>query len=50
MSEPLTERSHWHPVARSAELRDAPLAAVLLEDALVLWRDASGTAHAWADR
>ncbi len=50
MSEPLTERSHWHPVARSADLRDAPLAAVLLEDALVLWRDASGTAHAWADR
>jgi phenylpropionate dioxygenase-like ring-hydroxylating dioxygenase large terminal subunit len=50
MGEHVTERSHWHPVARSADLREAPLAAVLLEEALVLWRDAAGTAHAWADR
>lgn len=46
----MIELQHWHPVALSTELRDAPLAAVLLERELVLWRDASGTAHAWSDR
>jgi phenylpropionate dioxygenase-like ring-hydroxylating dioxygenase large terminal subunit len=44
------ELTHWHPVSASAELRDAPRAAVLLERELVLWRDAAGDVHAWADR
>lgn len=31
-------------------MRDAPLAARLLDENLVLWRDAGGNAHAWPDR
>jgi phenylpropionate dioxygenase-like ring-hydroxylating dioxygenase large terminal subunit len=50
MGEHLIEGSHWHPVAAATDLRDAPLAAVLLEREIVLWRDASGGPHAWSDR
>ena len=46
----MVELGHWHPVARSDALGDAPLAALLLEHELVLWRDAAGVAHAWSDR
>jgi phenylpropionate dioxygenase-like ring-hydroxylating dioxygenase large terminal subunit len=46
-----SEHSHWHPVARSdALLERGVLAASLLGEQLVLWRDAAGVAHAWADR
>ena len=42
-------RSCWHPVAYSAELGDRPVPADLLDEPLVLWRDSSGTAHAFSD-
>ncbi len=41
----------WHPVAAAGNLvAGAPLQAHLLGQELVLWRDASGRAHAWKDR
>ncbi|CAM8622387.1 HcaE Phenylpropionate dioxygenase and related ring-hydroxylating dioxygenases, large terminal subunit [Comamonadaceae bacterium] len=49
-SRPLKEYSLWHPVTASTSLTDAPLAITLLEQELVLWRDATGSAHAWADQ
>lgn len=42
--------SYWHPVLDSGQLRDTPQAVQLLDHALVLWRDAQGRPHAWADR
>lgn len=45
----MIERQHWHPVAGSEAVRDAPVAARLLGEALVLWR-AQGAVHAWPDR
>ena len=40
----------WHPVAYSGELAPGePLAVDLLGEALVLWRDSAGTAHAFFD-
>ena len=44
------ERALWHPVAAQADLGTDPLALTLLEQRLVLWRDAAGSAHAFADR
>jgi phenylpropionate dioxygenase-like ring-hydroxylating dioxygenase large terminal subunit len=44
------ERQHWHPVAAYADVGAAPLAALLLTQPLVLWRDASGAIQAWADQ
>ena len=46
----MIERQHWHPVAASEAVRDAPLAARLLGEDLVLWRDGEGAVHAWPDR
>jgi len=49
----MIEATLWHPVAALAELDErggAPLAVRLLEQSLVVWRDASGGVHAWADR
>ena len=46
----MRESAFWHPVAQSTALTDAPLGVELLGESLVLWRDASGQAHAWADR
>jgi phenylpropionate dioxygenase-like ring-hydroxylating dioxygenase large terminal subunit len=47
----MIERSWWHPVLEGAALgTDAPRAVRLLGEDLVLWRDALGVAHAWADR
>ncbi|MEO5794469.1 MAG: aromatic ring-hydroxylating dioxygenase subunit alpha [Rhodoferax sp.] len=46
----MIENTLWHPVAASADLAGEPLAVVLLEQAVVLWRDAAGVAHAWADQ
>jgi phenylpropionate dioxygenase-like ring-hydroxylating dioxygenase large terminal subunit len=41
-------RHYWHPVATSAELKDQPLAATLLDERIVLWR-AGGRAAAFKD-
>ena len=46
----MIERSMWHPVVAADELGSAPLAACLLGEDLVLWRDVSGAAHTFADR
>jgi phenylpropionate dioxygenase-like ring-hydroxylating dioxygenase large terminal subunit len=34
-------RNYWYPVARSREVTEAPVAARLLDEPLVLWRDPS---------
>jgi len=46
----MIESSLWHPVASVASLGEAPMAVQLLERPLVLWRDATGAARAFADR
>lgn len=46
----MIERQHWHPVAGSETVADAPVAARLLGEDLVLWRDPAGDVHAWPDR
>ncbi len=46
----MIEHEWWHPVADVVELGAAPLAVTLLGEDLVLWRDAQGTARAFADR
>jgi phenylpropionate dioxygenase-like ring-hydroxylating dioxygenase large terminal subunit len=46
----LVEHRAWHPVALSAGLAEAPQAAQLLGERLVLWRDAAGAVQAWSDR
>ena len=46
----MIEYTLWHPVALSADVADKPVAAQLLAQALVLWRDAQGAVHAWADK
>jgi phenylpropionate dioxygenase-like ring-hydroxylating dioxygenase large terminal subunit len=45
----MIEATHWHPVAQDSDLRDAPVGATLFGRELVLWRDARGGVHAWAD-
>jgi len=47
---PMLEKTLWHPVALAEAVTAAPLAALLLGQGLVLWRDDTGTVHAWADR
>jgi vanillate O-demethylase monooxygenase subunit len=42
-------RRCWHPVAYAADLGEAPRAADLLGQPLVLWRDSAGAAHAFDD-
>lgn len=44
------EHTLWHPVAADSLLGSEPLAVTLLGERLVLWRDETGQAHAWADR
>ena len=46
----MTERTLWHPVAQSSEVVDAPLSVQLLNEAVVLWRNADGLAQAFVDR
>ncbi len=46
----MIEREWWHPVAQVEALGAAPLAVTLLGEDVVLWRDAQGTARAFADR
>lgn len=42
-------KSFWHPVSWGAELGDTPKPTTLLDQRLVLWRDAAGTAHCFRD-
>lgn len=42
-------RPCWHPVAYADRVRDRPIAAELLGERLVIWRDSTGTAHAHVD-
>ena len=43
-------RACWHPVAESRDiLPGIPVAVDLLGEALVLWRDSVGSAHAFQD-
>jgi len=44
------EKTLFHPVARVEDLGERPLAAHLMGEDLVLWRDRSGDVHAAADR
>jgi phenylpropionate dioxygenase-like ring-hydroxylating dioxygenase large terminal subunit len=46
----MIERMLWHPVALSTDVADKPVAARLLGEAVVLWRDALGAVQAWADK
>ena len=46
----MTERTLWHPVAQSSEVVDAPLSVQLLNEAVVLWRNADGQTQAFVDR
>lgn len=46
----MTERSLWHPVAQSFEVVSAPLSVQLLEQPVVLWRNAEGEVQAFVDR
>ena len=46
----MIEHTHWLPVAAASQVGNAPLAVTLLGQAVVLWRDATGQAHAWPDR
>jgi vanillate O-demethylase monooxygenase subunit len=43
-------RAVWHPVCYASEVSAAPRATTLLGERVVLWRDASGVAHAMRDR
>ena len=46
----MLEHTLWHPVAAHDLLGTDPLAVTLLGQRVVLWRDAQGQPHAWADR
>ncbi|HZY16417.1 MAG TPA: aromatic ring-hydroxylating dioxygenase subunit alpha [Ramlibacter sp.] len=46
----MIERMHWHPVADAAAVDGRPVAARLLGEDLVLWRDEAGALQAWPDR
>jgi phenylpropionate dioxygenase-like ring-hydroxylating dioxygenase large terminal subunit len=46
----MIERQHWHPAASAERVVNAPVAARVLDENLVLWRDSAGAVHAWPDR
>ncbi len=46
----MIEASQWHPVAQTTDVSTAPLAVRLLDQPLVLWRDATGRLAAAHDR
>ncbi|MFN4119336.1 Rieske 2Fe-2S domain-containing protein [Acidovorax sp.] len=47
----MVERSLWHPVAQAGDVQQqSPVAVQLLEQAVVLWRDAEGVVRAFADQ
>src|SRR6266852_4873618 len=43
-------RNYWYIACASSRLKDQPLAAKVLDQDLVLFRDRAGTAHALLDR
>ena len=45
----MAESAWWHPVALAGEVAQAPVAVQLLEQPVVLWRDATGAVQAFAD-
>ena len=46
----MVESTMWHPVALAADVVQAPVAARLLDQPVVLWRDGAGTVQAFADQ
>lgn len=46
----MMEKTQWHPVAMITDVTDAPVGVRLLDEDLVLWRDAQGAAKAFIDR
>jgi phenylpropionate dioxygenase-like ring-hydroxylating dioxygenase large terminal subunit len=46
----MIERQLWHPVALAEDVATLPVAARLLGENIVLWRDDMAVVHAWADR
>jgi phenylpropionate dioxygenase-like ring-hydroxylating dioxygenase large terminal subunit len=46
----MIEKQLWHPVAQARDVTCAPLAVRLLEQAIVLWRNAENAIQAFADR
>ena len=47
---PMMEKTQWHPVALSSDVQQGPVGVRLLDEDLVLWRDAAGVANAFVDR
>lgn len=47
---PMMEKTQWHPVAQSCDVQQDPVGVRLLEQDLVIWRDAQGVAKAFVDR
>lgn len=46
----MIEASLWHPVCQASDVQQAPVGVRLLEQDLVVWRDAQGGLHAFADQ
>lgn len=46
----MIETQHWHPVASTDSVVAKPLAARLLGEDIVLWRDDTGAVRAWPDQ
>ena len=46
----MVESSLWHPVALVGDVAQAPIAVQLLEQPVVVWRDAAGAVQAFADQ
>jgi nitrite reductase/ring-hydroxylating ferredoxin subunit len=49
LGSPVYLRNYWYPLLRSQDLGAQPKAVLRFGDDLVLWRDATGTAHVQAD-
>lgn len=47
---PVMEKNQWHPAALSSAVVEGPVPVRLLNEDLVLWRDAQGQAQAFVDR
>lgn len=46
----MIEKQLWHPVAQAQDVTNTPLAAQLLEQAIVLWRNENNAVQAFVDR
>jgi phenylpropionate dioxygenase-like ring-hydroxylating dioxygenase large terminal subunit len=42
-------KSCWHPVALSEDVKNKPFSSRLLDEQIVVWRDAESVPHALAD-